>query len=521
MSADTTTKQFKKQLPRNLIMKAVSFSTSVLVGLWLVPYLIDHLGVAAYGMVPLAAVFTQYVGIIAHALTTPVLRFLTVELKSEFGKPLAVFNSALVLFVGLGVLQLPLIFLLVGNLEVCFSVPDGILEETRILFFCSASNYILTFVAAIFGVSFYSSNRLDLEEGIRTVQQLLRPLCILLLFALDQPSLALIGYVDLSLGLLVFIGKLACWKKLTPELCISLSAVSLKMLLPVFKMAGWLLVNYLGFLLYLRVNVWIANKFIGPEAAGQYGALLIMDRLIRNGASIFSFVLSPMIMIYYSKGAIQSAVKLARLAEKILMGVFAVPCALLCVFSPWILSYWLGDDFKCLWPVLVAVVGHLFVNAGAMPLFQLHNAYNKVKFPAVLTLLLGFCNVVLGIIATAILKMDLMSVAVITATLLTAKNILIIPFYTSQITNQPKLYFVVPILLGGGWFICVLAVGCVALAYFKLASLEAIATTCVLIGLVSLGLFLVFALTNDEKKLVLNVVPAPVASILRRLRFIV
>lgn len=55
-----TTKQFKKQLPRNALIAALSFVTYSLPAVWLTPYLVRHLGVAAYGPLPLSSVFTQY-----------------------------------------------------------------------------------------------------------------------------------------------------------------------------------------------------------------------------------------------------------------------------------------------------------------------------------------------------------------------------------------------------------------------------------------------------------------------------
>lgn len=51
MDGSDTTAQFKTQLPRNLILQILSFVTHIAIGIVLTPYLVRHLGRAAYGLV--------------------------------------------------------------------------------------------------------------------------------------------------------------------------------------------------------------------------------------------------------------------------------------------------------------------------------------------------------------------------------------------------------------------------------------------------------------------------------------
>jgi len=53
-----TTREFKRQLPVNATFQSMAFLIRVGVGIWLVPYLVDHLGTAAYGLIPIAALMT-------------------------------------------------------------------------------------------------------------------------------------------------------------------------------------------------------------------------------------------------------------------------------------------------------------------------------------------------------------------------------------------------------------------------------------------------------------------------------
>ena len=65
------------QLPRNLAANIAYFLVNIVIGILLVPYFIDTLGVAAYGLIPLATSITGYVAIVVQSLNTAVTRFLS------------------------------------------------------------------------------------------------------------------------------------------------------------------------------------------------------------------------------------------------------------------------------------------------------------------------------------------------------------------------------------------------------------------------------------------------------------
>jgi O-antigen/teichoic acid export membrane protein len=76
-ATDQTTRGFAAQLPRNLAANIAYFLVNIVIGVLLVPYFIDTLGVAAYGLIPLATSITGYVAIVVQSLNTAVTRFLS------------------------------------------------------------------------------------------------------------------------------------------------------------------------------------------------------------------------------------------------------------------------------------------------------------------------------------------------------------------------------------------------------------------------------------------------------------
>ena len=79
----------------NLGSNLANFALGILVGLWLTPYLIRHLGVAAYGLVPLAVTVTSYMGLFTTALNAAVGRFITLCLdRRDYAEANRIFNTS-------------------------------------------------------------------------------------------------------------------------------------------------------------------------------------------------------------------------------------------------------------------------------------------------------------------------------------------------------------------------------------------------------------------------------------------
>jgi O-antigen/teichoic acid export membrane protein len=69
------------QLSRNLAANIAYFLVNIAIDVFLVPYFASTLGVAAYGLIPLATSITGYVALVVQSLNTAVTRFLTVDLQ--------------------------------------------------------------------------------------------------------------------------------------------------------------------------------------------------------------------------------------------------------------------------------------------------------------------------------------------------------------------------------------------------------------------------------------------------------
>jgi len=126
---ETTTRGLAAQLPRNLAANIAYFLVNIVIGVLLVPYFISTLGVAAYGLIPLATSITGYVAIVVQSLNTAVSRFLTIDLqRGDYEAANKTFNTALFGLTAVILLMIPIVLAVAYLAPSIFSVPAG--QET-------------------------------------------------------------------------------------------------------------------------------------------------------------------------------------------------------------------------------------------------------------------------------------------------------------------------------------------------------------------------------------------------------
>ena len=101
----------KKRIVRNVSTNMLAVLISGIVGIWLIPYLIHHLGVEVYGMIPLVVSFTTYFNLFTMSISNTLRRFIAIHLgRDELEQSNLYFSSALyALVIVCGTLLIPVI----------------------------------------------------------------------------------------------------------------------------------------------------------------------------------------------------------------------------------------------------------------------------------------------------------------------------------------------------------------------------------------------------------------------------
>lgn len=407
---------------------------NIVVGLWFTPYLIGHLGIALYGVVILANSVTNYMSIVNGAIGSVTGRYLTIELQQgETENANRIFNTAfwssMIFIAGL----LPIVLLIANYAPYLFDVPADADESTKWLFFATLFGYLFVIVKGVFGASTVASNRLDIQNFVTSTNVLIRIAVIVLFFGLTaQPALWHVGAGVLIAGLLSFGLSVVVWRWLTPELMIAIKLFDRKMLRNLSGMSGWVVINQLGSLLFLNIDLIVINVMLGAAAGGRYGSALQWTILLRTLGATVATALTPIVLRQYARGDLAKMTELAQRSVKWMGLAFALPVGLITTLAVPLMSLWLGPEFAGMAPVLQILVIHLCVNLAVLPLFSLQVAMNKVRGPGIVTLGMGIVNLLLAL-WWARWGNNGLGVALAGAFVLTLKNTVYIPIYGAYI----------------------------------------------------------------------------------------
>jgi O-antigen/teichoic acid export membrane protein len=499
---------FSAQLPRNLAANIAYFLASVLIGILLVPFFINTLGVAAYGLIPLATSITGYVAIVVQSLNTAVSRFLTVDLRREdYAAANQTFNTAFFGLTAIILLTIPVVIAVSLLIPEIFSVPAG--EETGVslLFLGVCCSLLLRSWSGNFTVQLFAYNRLDLQNLVNLVNLVVQTVLIVLFFWLMGPDLALVGGAYLIGAIVASIVSIVLAKQVCPYLTVSFRSFDRSRIRDLIGMGGWLVIDRIGTQLFWQIDLIVVNLFFGAVLAGEYAIALQWKILLQAIAGTLSSILVPTILAYYALKQTETLVTITKSAVKLMGLAMALPVGLICGLSPLLLTIWVGAEFASLAPLMVLLTANLVITTSVQPLFAVNVAHNKVRLPGIMTLVLGAANLALAIIIPLVTGWGYYGVAVAGMLVYTFRNAFFFPWYAAKLLNVRMAIYLKPLAVGA---LAVLFIGCAAAGIDAVLSLPPILTVIVASTSITVAYgvaVLVIGLTPFEKNLFISYLP--------------
>ncbi|MDV4343029.1 oligosaccharide flippase family protein [Methanoculleus sp. YWC-01] len=503
-----TNQRFAAQFPRNLAANIAYFLVNIVIGVLLVPYFVSTLGVAAYGLIPLATSITGYVAIVVQSLNTAVSRFLTVDLQREdYTAANRTFNTALFAFSAILLLMVPVVVAVAYFAPAIFNVPAGQETGAILLFLGVSAALLIRSWSGNFTVQLFAYNRLDLQNLVNLTNIVVQVGLIVLLFTLLGPDLALIGGAYLA-GAVVASGvSIVLAHRICPYLRISKRSFDRTKLKDIGGMGGWVVVDQMGHLLLFQIDLIVVNLLFGATLAGEYAIALQWGLLMLAIAGTVASVFTPTILTYYALKQTETLITITRSAVKFIGLTMALPAGLICGFAPQLLTVWVGAEHANLAPLMVLLTAHLAVNMSVQPLFAVNVAHNKVRIPGIVTTLLGIANLILAIAIPLVTGWGYYGVAVAGVLILTFRHTLFIPWYVSRLLNIRMAVYLKSLVPGA---LAVLFIGGAAAGIAILNPLPSLFTLIIagtvimfVYGIVVLG----FGLSPVEKQLFESYLP--------------
>lgn len=489
----------------NLSASFITFFTTAIITFWMTPFIISNIGTEAYGFIPLTQNLINTITIITVALSTVISRFFTVAITRE-GKLEAqkYYNTYIVASFFLSIIIMLIIILIILIINKIINVPDNLLIDVQLSILFSGILIVISLFKSLYNAAPFSQNKVYIIKIIDIVNAIVKSLLTFLLLVIFVPK---IWYVNLGAMLAIFLSLLLSifyFKKLVPEIKIKFNQFSFKRLKELLSAGVWVSIGQIGVMLFLGVEILVANITLGPAKAGVYAAMIQFPLLLRSVSSSISVIFSPIIIKKFANDDIKGLVDYSNKSVKMNGLIIVLPAAILCGFAEPILNLWLGIEFIQYKWILILSASYLIFTLSPLPLVHIFTAFNKLKIPGITTIIFGLTNFILAFILAKYTSMGLYGIVMAGAIGLTLKNTIFTPFYCSKITKQSILMYYKGLMgpIVGGLFIVTISV-----FIQKILIIDTWFNLIFIIIIISL-FYVIFAffvlLSKDEKSLIIQ-----------------
>ncbi|WP_235676722.1 MULTISPECIES: MATE family efflux transporter [Bacillus cereus group] len=422
----------------NLTTNFITLGLTIVMSLWLTPFIIHNLGVEAFGLVNLTQTLINYLTIITVTLSSMIGRFFTIEFqRGENERAQSYINTYFFSSIFIASILLIILTGLAVFINKIVDVPQYLLFDVRISILVGSLLFVVTFVSSAFSAAPFCMNKLYITNGIQAVNAITRVVIIILLLTVFSPRIWYVNIGNLLAGIVSLLLGIYYFKKLIPWMKVGYEYFDVKKLKDLFNAGIWNSIGQIGVLLFLQIDLLVANLMLGAEMAGKYSAVIQFPLLLRTVATTIAAVFAPIIITHYANNRMDELKYYSNQAVRLNGLILSLPAALLCGAGGALLRVWLGQEFEEMKWLLIINSLYLVIALGVMPLFHIATAVNKLKLPALATLGLGILNLVLAILLSGPAGLGLYGIAIAGAIALVAKNFIFTPIYSAYITQQP------------------------------------------------------------------------------------
>lgn len=503
----------KKQFLKNLISNLLGFGLGIVSSFFLTPYWIKCFGVVGYGLVPLTNNLVGYFSLFTVILSSSISRFVTIEAgRGNYERANRIFNTSLWTCVFLSAMVSVIGGIASFYTQSLINVPEGFEADSQYMFLFATATFILSLLQTPFNVAMFYANRIDLSTWINVIMRAIQIIVSVGLVATIFCNPTAVMVATFVTACWSTVAAIYYWKRLMPWSRI-IGGLDYRILYEQLSFGIWNFIHSVGGVLYLQIDLLVVNLMLGPAIGGQYAALMQWPFLIRSLGGTISVVFGPSILHYYAQNNIAGVVNYTCFAMRTIGLFLALPISLICGLAKPLLTQWLGPDYSGFHWLLVLMTFHLCVYIVMFPLYMVQNAVNRVKTPAIMTCIMGIGNAILAVALTH--YFDIYGVAIAGVIMLTARNIILGPLYTSHILGCRWYVFWGEIVKVLALTSVVTAIGLVACHILSLATWPRLMLTGMAIGLIYCIVVWFVFITSQERTLLRERLLAPALTYLR------
>ena len=498
----------QQQTKFNFYTNIVALVANVLVGVYYTPYLLNSLGLAAYGILPLALIINQYISVATQTLTHAYTRFYSVALqKGDYEEASRDISTSLVVVLLLCVLIVPIGFIIVCKADSLFQIPSVLLKSAQYLFGYTILSFIISLLSSLLNVTLYAINRLDLMNVLKIIRTVFKLIVVVIFFETIRVDVSFVGLTNLiTEGIILILSILLFFKYKPHEVHISLTLFTKSILYAIMGMSVWVLIQLCGDTLLYRTDNLIINHYWGIEASGALGAISEIGNYVTVVVSVIGSLFGPLILMAYAKGE-HSEVKSLFVQQSTIVGCLsAILTGIIAGFGACLLDIWLGNGMGqySSWLLMKMIVLPFYAAGGIMAF--VYRSWNRMIFPAIGTIALGIVDVLTLIILCEMDSINTMSVLIISAFFSILQCFILNAVAVGKIyPDCRKAFSIIFTKIIVTFMVCYIA-GRIVTSFLSIVSLLQLGVILLLVGSIMLFIVLLVVLSKKERRELLKII---------------
>lgn len=252
---------------------------------------------------------------------------------------------------------------------------------------------------------------------LKIVRAIFKLLLVILAFEIFSKDISFVGLANLLTEGIILMASIFLFFKFKPSAVrISLALFDRVVLFSILGMSIWVLIQLCGDTLLYRTDNLIVNHYWGTEASGALGAISEIGGYVSVVVSVIGSLFGPLILASFAKGD-HGKVKSLFLEQSTIVGCLsAILAGTISGCSNTILNTWLGNGMgQYSWWLVMKMVVLPYYAAGGILAF-VYRSWNKVRYPAIATIILGVMDIIILVGICELFKLtDAMPILVISA----------------------------------------------------------------------------------------------------------
>ncbi len=406
----------KKQIAINILSNYAGRLVGLLIGFFLVPFLISKLGKELFGLILLFESLMLIVEAVSTSTRMALSRYATFALaqgsRDEFKDYLSTGRS---LFWALSGLIFVLGFAMSVWVPQIFRVPAAEQDNCRVLFLLMTSAFVITVPNVVYWSGLYSKQRFDLINLANSLAGILRGVLIFIIFSLfTGPAVSIVtyGWVYLAItwaqNFMIFIS----FRRIFPDVRIPLFGHwDTQKIRSILSFSFYSLTGHLSQMFHDNVINFIVNRLWGPAANAFYGIGMKFPSILEALTAHPTWTLTPTLTDLEARKEKGKLKQLLFSYTKAMTMLVAPTCMVLIAFSYALIHLWVGESFAESASLMVIALLAQILYLPTLVSHNLPGVFGKVKLPALLNIVMAVSSVVLGLFFSKGLQLGLPGIA--------------------------------------------------------------------------------------------------------------